>query len=85
MEIMSRNTKANLLCQSKICKLYRSICMHQYIGAFDISAYEAIVSAEEITESNGRIMQTYPCPTKVMDTIKIMHYLYYFTIISIKF
>jgi len=59
--------------------------MHQYIGAFDISAYEAIVSAEEITESNGRIMQTYPCPTKVMNIIKIMHYLYYFTIISIKF
>jgi hypothetical protein len=50
--------------------------MHQYIGAFDISAYEAIVSAEKITESNGRIMQTYPCPTKVMNNINIMHYLY---------
>lgn len=78
MEIMCTKTKANLLCQSKICKLYRSICMHQYIGTFDISAYEAIVSAEKITESNGRIMlmQTYPCPTKVMNNINIMHYLY---------
>jgi len=39
--------KANLLCQSKICKLYRSIRMNQYIGTFDISGYEAIVSVDQ--------------------------------------